>query len=108
LVIAHMSKDASGLVPRLKLQPVQVMTGHADSDGRLVLADEQLVAVLVRLEDEEYGPKRGGWFLEAGFGPCGVSMPPVFATLDDAVTWLTQQLKFYALGVQSRAKLDYH
>jgi hypothetical protein len=51
----------------LSLQPIRVATGF-DEEGMMVLDQEQrLVAVLVRLSDEnEVAP--GQWFLEAGFG----------------------------------------
>jgi len=51
----------------LTLQPIRVATGSKE-EGTLVLDEEQrLVAVLVRLSDEnEVAP--GQWYLEAGFG----------------------------------------
>jgi len=69
-----------------------VMTGSDDREGRLVLSDGQLVAVLVRLADAMHGKERGGWFLEAGFGPCQSPVPPVFGNLDEAQVWVRQQL----------------
>jgi len=51
--------------PRISLQPIEVMTASQDREGRLVLADGMLVAVLVRLSDEAHDPLlRGAWFLE--------------------------------------------
>jgi hypothetical protein len=49
------------------LQPVRVATGF-DEEGMMLLDERQrLVAVLVRLSDEnEVAP--GQWYLEAGFG----------------------------------------
>jgi hypothetical protein len=38
----------------ITLPPIPVMTGSQDHEGRLVLADGQLVAVLVRLADEGF------------------------------------------------------
>ena len=76
----------------LDLQPIEVMTGHDDRDGRLVLFNGQLVAVLVRLESEFYGDQRGGWFLEAGFGLCTGATPPVFPNLGDAQAWIGKQI----------------
>ena len=57
------------------LQPLRVATGF-DEEGMMVLDEEQrLVAVLVRLSDEnEVAP--GQWYLEAGFGQIdGVQSP---------------------------------
>jgi hypothetical protein len=50
----------------LTLQPIRVATGF-DEDGMMVLDRQRLVAVLVRLaDDNEVAP--GHWYLEAGFG----------------------------------------
>jgi hypothetical protein len=68
------------------------MTGHADHQGQLVVADGQLVAVLVRLDDEVHAGDRGRWFLEAGFGPCQSSSQPAFSDLESAAAWITERL----------------
>ena len=72
----------------LRFQPTRVATGSMDEEGLLVLADERLVAVLVRLSGEEHGELIGAWFLEAGFGQCASIQPPTFTTLEEAETWL--------------------
>jgi hypothetical protein len=83
----------------ITLQPISVMTDGGAHDGQLVLADDQLVAVLSRVTEEETVGEREqieGWFLEAGFGPCGPLMsvtPPVFADLDQALAWVRTRLK---------------
>ena len=77
----------------ITLQPIPVLTGSQDQEGRLVLADGQLVAVLVRLADEVHGDKRGGWFLEAGFGHCDGPQHPVFASLDEAEIWVRRRIE---------------
>ena len=51
-------------LPTITPQPVGVMTGSRDPDGHLVFADEQLVAVLVRLEDAVHEDERGAGFLK--------------------------------------------
>ena len=68
------------------------MTGCNDQEGYLVLSDGQLVAVLVRFADEMHLDQLGKWFLEAGFGPCRTTVPPVFADLDEAQAWVRQKL----------------
>ena len=78
--------------PALTLWPVRVATGSDDEEGRLVLADGRLVAVLVHLAGQEHKELRGGWFLEAGFGCCAVPAPDVFRTLEDAEAWIGDQL----------------
>lgn len=75
----------------LTLQPIRMATGF-DEEGTLVLDEEQrLVAVLVRLSDEnEVAP--GQWFLEAGFGRLDGISYPTFADLDAAQQWIVQRL----------------
>jgi hypothetical protein len=73
------------------LQPTQVATIN-DEDGMLVFFDGRLVAVLVRLADEnEVAP--GDWYLEAGFGR-GLDGPnhPTFPTLDAAQDWIEERV----------------
>jgi hypothetical protein len=77
----------------IDLQPIRVRTGHQDGEGRLALADGELVAVLVRLDDPVHGDQRGRWFLEAGFGPCGGGPSSViFEDLEEAESWLGTRL----------------
>jgi hypothetical protein len=75
----------------LTLQPMRVATGF-DEDGMMVFDDElRLVAVLVRLSDEnEVAP--GQWYLEAGFGPTDGINHPLFSNLDMAQDWISQRL----------------
>ena len=75
----------------LRLQPVQVATGSADTESQLVFAAGYLVAVLVRLSDD-HQDEAGMWFLEAGFGPVDDPRQPKFADLDEAQDWIMQQL----------------
>jgi hypothetical protein len=73
------------------LKPIRVATGW-DEEGLLVVDDEQrLLAVLTHLSDKnEVAP--GKWFLEAGFGPLNVPVPPTFTDLDAAQVWIAEQL----------------
>ena len=73
------------------LQPMRVATGF-DEEGMMVLDEEQrLVAVLVRLSDEnEVAP--GQWYLEAGFGQIDGINHPAFADLNAAQGWISQRL----------------
>lgn len=74
--------------------PITIRTGCRDTQGRLVLIDDELVAVLVRLDDEVHGEARGRWFLEAGFGPVGrAASPDLFDTLDAADAWMQQRIQ---------------
>ena len=80
------------MAPRVTLQAVPVMTGCNDREGCLVLADGQLVAVLVRLADEMHADQRGSWFVEAAFGPCRTATLPLFDDVDEAQAWVRQKL----------------
>ena len=87
----------------ITLQSISVMADGGAHDGQLVLANNQLVAVLSRVTKEETAGGSGqptGWFLEAGFGPCGSLMavrPPVFESLDQALEWVRTTLADGAL-----------
>jgi hypothetical protein len=77
----------------LTLQPVRVETGGPDEEGRLVLADDKLVAVLVRLsEAQDDANLAGQWFLEAGFGGVDGPTHPTFGDLEAAQDWIRQRL----------------
>ena len=73
------------------LQPMRVATGF-DEEGMMVLDEKQrLVAVLVRLSDDnEVAP--GQWYFEAGFGRLDGGSHPVFSNLDMAQDWISQRL----------------
>jgi hypothetical protein len=73
------------------LRPIRVATGF-DEEGMMVLDEEQrLVAVLVRLSDEnEVAP--GQWYLEAGFGRLDGGSHPLFSNLDMAQDWISQRV----------------
>jgi hypothetical protein len=85
-------------MPDITLQSISVMIDGGAHDGQLVLSDGHLVAVLSRVTAEETTGGRGqaeGWFLEAGFGPCGLLMsvsPPVFAEMEEAIAWVRNRL----------------
>lgn len=64
--------------------------------GRSVYLGGALIGVLIPVTADEQGDGgAGGWYLEAGFGPCGpmnVSTPPTFADLDQAAAWFLSNL----------------
>lgn len=84
--------------PNLRLEPVSVLSDGGGHEGRLVFSDDDLVAVFAKVSEEENaGSPRctGGWFLEAGFGPCSILMTSrtsVFPTLDEALAWVRERL----------------
>ena len=76
----------------LILQPMRVATGF-DEEGMMVLNEQRLVAVLVRLSDEnEVAP--GQWYLEAGFGRLDGGSHPTFSNLDMVKDWISQRLAY--------------
>ena len=74
------------------LQPIAVDTASPDREGRLVIANGLLVAVLVRLDAPEH-EMPGFWFLEAALGRLpGIKAPPC-EELEDATQWLRRRLR---------------
>jgi hypothetical protein len=76
---------------------VDVLVDGGSSDGRLVMAEGKLAAVIVRVTAEEVSDTatEGGWFLEAGFGPCGIlraPAPDIFPSEIEALRWIERQL----------------
>jgi hypothetical protein len=73
------------------LHPVRVATSF-DEEGMMVLDEQQrLVAVLVRLSDENE-VAAGQWYLEAGFGRLDGGSHPLFSNLDIAQDWISQRI----------------
>ena len=78
----------------ISLMPMRVLIDGHDTDGRLVLADDHLSAVFVRLDRTHHDPEHQGlWHLEAGFGKCDVRVAPqTFMTPGEAGAWVKQRL----------------
>jgi hypothetical protein len=74
----------------IELRPCRVATSESSEEGCLVVANDVIAALLVRLDDETAGEK--GWFLQIGFGPCNEE-GLLFTTLDDAGKWAAQRLE---------------
>ena len=73
--------------------PMRVLIDGHDTDGNLVLADNQLAAVFVRLDCTHHDPTHKGWWhLEAGFGKCNSHNAPLFKTPEEAGGWVEQKL----------------
>ena len=75
----------------IDMRPIPVRTGSRDREGRLVLSEGELVALLVRLDDEMHGEAQGRWFLEAAFGSYLTQADP-FSTLAEAEAWMRRNL----------------
>jgi hypothetical protein len=81
--------------PYISFQPMRVLIDGHDSEGYLVLADDQLAAVIVRLDGEAHdATARGLWHLEAGFGKCAAPPygAPLWATPEEAGLWVEEKL----------------
>ena len=79
----------------ISFQPMRVLIDGHDSEGRLVLADDQLAAVIVRLDGEAHDlAQKGLWHLEAGFGKCAAPPydMPLWATPEEAGLWVEEKL----------------
>jgi hypothetical protein len=78
----------------ISFQLMPVLIDGYDSEGRLILADGQLTAVIVRLDGQSHDPEqKGQWHLEAAFGKCDVRDAPLFKTPEEAGAWVKQTLK---------------
>jgi hypothetical protein len=73
--------------------PMRVLIDGHDTDGNLVLADNQLAAMFVRLDGTHHDPEHKGWWhLEAGFGKCNTRDAPLFRTPAEPGAWVEQIL----------------
>lgn len=70
----------------LALQHVRVATVDGGEAGVLVIKEDQLVAVLTRVDEALYSAK-GQWFLETGYGRLS-GCHALFQTLEEAQTWI--------------------
>jgi hypothetical protein len=77
----------------ISFMPMRVLIDGHDSEGRLILADSQLAAVIVCLDGEHHDREcKGRWHLEAGFGKCNTRNAPLFKTPEEAGAWVDQIL----------------
>ena len=80
----------------IEKQHVTVKIGSLPEEGVLLLAGNELLALLVRLEatlDANDPEIAGKWSLEMGFGACTIRNETIlFDALDDAVSWVSNRL----------------
>jgi hypothetical protein len=77
----------------ISFMPMRVLIDGHDTDGNLVLADNQLAAVFVRLDGTHHDPEHKGWWhLEAGFGKCNIRNARLFKSTEEAGAWVGQTL----------------
>jgi hypothetical protein len=53
---------AKAMTLDISFMPMRVLIDGHDTDGKLVLADNQLAAVFVRLEGSHHAPEHRGWW----------------------------------------------
>jgi hypothetical protein len=76
----------------LAFRPTRICTSTADDEGLLVLANDALAGVLVRLSPTIHEEGLAGrWFLEVSFGRCPDDAP-LFDTLESADRWFRVHL----------------
>ena len=81
------------MVLDISFQPMRVLIDGHDSEGRLILVNGDLAAVIVCLQGEYHNLEdQGCWNLEAGFGRCSVRDAPLFKTPEEAGVWVEQTL----------------
>lgn len=78
----------------ISLQPLLLFLNGDDQEGRLILVDGKLAAVLARLDSEAHPAELlGQWSLEAGFGPCDPGGREfLFDTPDEAARWAADRV----------------
>jgi hypothetical protein len=79
-------------VPRTSAYKLRIRTDSADDNALMLLADGELVAILVELADEGHAAERGRWTIEAVFGLSHHRLPPSFDSAADAAAWVTEQV----------------
>jgi hypothetical protein len=75
----------------ITFEPIPVALDDERLEGRLVMADAHLVAVLVMLSPS-HGEFAGKWFAEALFGSLSEEGNPVFGDLDEARAWIMSKV----------------
>lgn len=70
----------------------RIRTDSADTNALLLLADGELVAILVALDDEVHGQDRHKWTIETMFGVGQERAPGSFASAADAADWVSNHI----------------
>jgi hypothetical protein len=100
--------DNGALIEGLGSPPIRVETGTPEEDGRLVLVNGKLVAVVVHLSDDHLMPDlQGKWSVEAGFGPL-LEKYRVFPTFEAVEAWVSQSFEDLAQHRSGWASLGNH
>ena len=80
----------------IEFHTIRIFVDRDSRTGRSAYSGGTLVGILIPVTAEEHGERgTGGWYLEAGFGPCSlmtVGAPPIFADLGEAAGWFSDTL----------------
>jgi len=78
-----------GREPRMPLSMVPVSIAGEEGEARLVLLDQQLIAILQRLVGDHYLDDQNRWFIEAAFGAVSdrTLRTTMFDSLEEAHVW---------------------
>jgi DNA-binding NtrC family response regulator len=100
----HPPQETNGRRDEITFQTMNVMVGTGYRIGRSASSQGKLIGVLIPVTAEEHGEGgTGGWYLEAGFGPCSSiagPTPAVFTDLNEAEHWFSAKLAGAAMEVQ--------
>lgn len=77
---------------RTSVYRTRVRTDSADENALLLLADGELVAILVELADEGHGDDCGKWMIEKLFGLGNARMPDFFSSAASAADWVSDHI----------------
>lgn len=89
------------MVLDISFRTMRVLIDGKDTEGKLVLVDSQLAAVIARLDGKAHRLKhRGRWHLEAGLGKCAVRTTHLFKTPEDAGAWVARILTLEGTAFQ--------
>jgi len=75
----------------VRFAPIRLAGQYESETAQLALANQHLVAVLVRIASDDLPLERQGWCLEIGFGPCRAE-GRWFPTLSSAEAWIRSQI----------------
>lgn len=96
VLIKEQMESAPTLTDDIEFHIIRIFVDHGSRTGRSAYSGGTLVGILIPVTAEEEGESGlGGWYLEAGFGPCSlmtVGPPPIFTNLGEAATWFSDNL----------------
>ncbi len=90
-VASGSSKGQVEMTLRIDFRSVRLSAPGGGEDGCLVLVDDLLSAILVRLAEDGPAPDESGWYLEIGFPPLQIE-GLVFPSLAAVETWMRERL----------------